>query len=94
MDVSSVHWPGFSPNGPRPIVSSIGMNVPGLLNSSVVAKRIARRQSQQASAKTVAGRCLAHKVTPWALAQSNCERRLPAEGFRANRFGKELFPSP
>ena len=34
--MSSVHWPGASPNGPPPTMSVIGANVPGGLNSSVV----------------------------------------------------------
>ena len=36
IDVSSVHWPARSPNGPPPTMSSIGSNEPGRLNSSVV----------------------------------------------------------
>jgi len=34
--VSSVHSPGLSLNAPPPTMSSIGMKLPGLLNSSVV----------------------------------------------------------
>ena len=36
IDVSSVHWPARSPNGPPPTMSSIGSNELGALNSSVV----------------------------------------------------------
>jgi hypothetical protein len=36
MEVSSVHSPGLRWNGPPPIMSASGANVPGGLNSKVV----------------------------------------------------------
>jgi len=38
MEVSSVHSPGLRWNGPPPIMSVSGANVPGGLNSKVVPK--------------------------------------------------------
>ena len=60
MDVSSVHCPGSSLNGPPPTMSSIGSNVPGGLELQRGAQGIAHRQSDQTPPEAILGCYLTH----------------------------------
>ena len=49
IDVSSVHSPGLSLNGPPPTMSFIGLNDPGGFEFERRADSVSYRQSQQAA---------------------------------------------
>jgi hypothetical protein len=53
MDVSSVHWPGSSLNGPPSAMPTIGLNEPGGLNSKHRTDRVSYRKSQHTTAESI-----------------------------------------
>ena len=92
MDVSSVHWPGSNWNGPPPIMSSIGLNVPGDRNSRVVprASPAAKpsRQPRNRSRVLISGISRLLRCTD----RPSRARRHAVAGFRASAVGEQ--PSP